>query len=143
MANRLLDRQTRLLEYLASAATIFGDQASSPREIAMPGIDPGVLRLQARFACNKRLEKLMTVFPRTFELLGANQRLILREFVAVKPATNKSTLANAREFYQFLLARSECKALEPTCLPDVAACELAMAEAGNAADDQGSSGSSE
>ena len=49
-----------------------------------------MLRLQARFICNKRLEKIIAVFPRTFEILGADQRLILREFVEVSQPTNKS-----------------------------------------------------
>src|SRR5215470_6705859 len=92
MANRLLDRQTSLLEYLSSAAAIFGDQADAPVDPALQGIDRGVLRLLARFACNKRIERIIAVFPLTFEILGAEQRLILREFVEVSRPTNKHTL---------------------------------------------------
>ena len=134
MANRLLDRQASLLEYLASAATIFGDQVSPPLNMSLQGIDPGVLRLQARFTCNKRLEKIIAVFPRTLEILGAEQNLTLRDFVAVNPPTNKSTLANAREFHKFLSARWLCEAPNPTYLADVAACELAMDGALNVVD---------
>jgi hypothetical protein len=132
MANRLLDRQTSLLEYLSSAEAIFGDQADAPPiDPALQGIDRGALRLLARFACNKRIERIIAVFPRTFEILGAEQRLILREFVEISRHTNKSTLANAREFHEFLSVRWQCEPPKPAYLPDVAACELAMAEVRN------------
>jgi len=126
MSNRLFDRQTSLLEYLSSTAAIFGDQANAPVDPALQGIDPVVLRLQARFACNKRIKKIVAVYARTFELLGTDQGLILREFVETSPATSGSTLANAREFHEFLSVRWECEPPQPAYLPDVTACELAM-----------------
>src|SRR5262249_4923058 len=131
MSNRLLDRQISLLEYLSSTAAIFGDQDDAPLDSALQGIDQGVLRLQARFACNKRLERIIAVFPRTFEIFGADQSLILREFVEVSQPASKSTLANAREFHEFLSVRWQCEPPKPAYLPDVAACELAMAEVRN------------
>jgi hypothetical protein len=131
MATRLLDRQTSLLEYLRSAEAIFGDQADAPIDPALQGIDRGALRLLARFACNKRIERIIAVFPRTFEILGAAQRLILREFIEISRPTNKSTVANAREFHEFLSVRWQCEPPKPAYLPDVAACELAMAEVRN------------
>ena len=135
MANRLLDRQTSLLEYLSSAAAIFGDQADAPVDPALQGLDRGALRLVARFACNKRIERIIAVLPRTFEILGAEQRLTLREFVEASRPTTKSILANAREFHEFLSVRWRCEPPEPAYLPDVAACELAMAEVGNVVED--------
>jgi hypothetical protein len=102
MASRLLDRQVRLLDYLSSAAALFGDQADAPVDPALQGIDRGLLRLEARFACNRRLEKIVAAFPRTFEISGAEQSLILHEFVEVSRPTAASTLANARQFYEFL-----------------------------------------
>jgi len=131
MADRLLDRQARLLEYLSSAATVFGDRADASGDPVPEGLDRTPLRLQARFACNKRLEKIVAVFPRTLRAFGAGQRRILREFVAVSPPANKGTLANAREFHEFLSVCWQDEAPEPAYLPDVAACELAMAEAGD------------
>jgi hypothetical protein len=128
MASRLLDRQVRLLEYLSSAATLFGDQADAPVDPALQGIDRGLLRLEARFACNRRLERIVTAFPRTFEILGADQRLILREFAEVSRPTAASTLANARQFYEFLSARWRREPPKLAYLPDVAACEFAMIE---------------
>jgi hypothetical protein len=135
MVNRLLDRQVSLVEYLASAAALFGDEVDVPADPALQGIDRGVLRLQARFACNKRIEKIIAVFPRTLEILGADQRLILREFVEASRPTNKGTLANAREFHEFLSARWRCEPPKPAYLPDVAACERAMAEVRNVVED--------
>jgi hypothetical protein len=135
MANRLLDQQTSLLEYLSSAAAIFGDQADAPVDPALQGIDRGVLRLVARFACNKRIERIIAVFPRTFEIIGAVQRLILRQFVEVSRPATKSTLANAREFHEFLSVYWQCEPPQPAYLPDVAACELAMAEVRDVVED--------
>src|SRR5829696_2759845 len=135
MSNRLFDRQASLLEYLSSTAAIFGDQARGPLDPALQGIDPAVLRLQARFACNKRIEKIIAVFPRTLEMLGTDQRLILREFVEASRPTTKSPLANAREFHEFLSARWRGEpSTKPAYLPDVAECELAMAKARNVED---------
>jgi hypothetical protein len=136
MASVLLDRQRRLLEYLSSHEAIFGNHANVPIDPALQGIHQGVLRLQARFACNKRLEKIITAFPRTFEILGAERSSTLREFVAASPPTSKRSLANAREFHAFLSGRWRCSPSEPAYLPDVTACELAMAEVRNVVEDR-------
>jgi len=135
MASRLLLRQISLLRYLSSAAAMFGDQSKAPVDRALRGIDPAALRLQARFACNKRLERIAAVFPRTLEILANDRTLILREFVEAIPPTSKSTLANAREFHAFLMLRWEYEAPRPLYLPDVASCELAMTEVRNVVKD--------
>jgi len=124
MANRLLDRQASLLDCLSSAATILGGEADAPA-----GIDREVLRLQARFICNKRMEKIVTIFPRTLRILGARQKSVLRDFVEASRPTQRGSLANAREFHEFLTTRWRSAAPEPAYLPDVAACELARAQA--------------
>jgi hypothetical protein len=136
MTKRLLDRQASLLHYLSSGVAMFGAQADAPADRALRGFDPRALRLQARYICNKRLEKIVTVFPRTLRILGADQRSILREFVEASRSTEKSTLANAREFHEFLRRRWRRSRPKPAYLPDVAACELAMAEARDVAEDQ-------
>jgi hypothetical protein len=136
MTKRLLDRQAKLLDYLSSGAAMFGAQADAPADPALRAFDPALLRLQARYICNKRLEKIITVFPRTLQILGAGQRSILREFVEASRSTKKSTLANAREFHEFLAHRWQRARPEPAYLPDVAACELAMVEAGDVAEDR-------
>jgi hypothetical protein len=135
MPNRLLDRQVRLLEYLRSTAAIFGDQADMPADPALQGIDRRLLRLEARSSCNRRIEKVLAVFPRTFDIFGSDRKPILREFVEVSQPTTMNSLANARQFSEFLLARWQLKPPTPAYLPDVAACELAMAEVCNKADE--------
>jgi hypothetical protein len=126
MVNRLLDRQASLLDYLTSTAAIFGHRAASTDK-ALHGIDIGLLRLEARFSHEKRMEKITAVFPRTFELLGSNEAGIIREFVEICPPLDISRLENARQFHDFLLGRSRRKALEPPYLLDVATCEFACA----------------
>jgi hypothetical protein len=88
MAERLLDRQISLLDYLTSGAAIFGDK----RRAALVGL----LRLEARFSYEKRMEKIVAVFPNTFELLGADQAAIVREFVRTCPPMDIGHLINAR-----------------------------------------------
>jgi hypothetical protein len=136
MASRLLDRQVRLVDYLSSTATLFGEEADAPVDPALQGIDRGLLRLEARFACNRRLERIVTAFPRTFEILGADQRGILGEFVELSRPTTASTLTNARQFYEFLSARWRREPPKPAYLADVAACELAMVEVRNTVEDR-------
>ena len=110
MAKRLLDRQVSLLEYLTSRGAIFGDGRGRIRSItALHGIDRGLLRLEARFSHEKRMEKIGAVFPRTFELLGGDQAPIVREFVEACPPIDIGRLENARQFYDFLCARWQRK----------------------------------
>ncbi|SRR5712691_505814 len=136
MVNRLLQRQTSLLEYLSSPAAIFGNEAHVPSGPALQGIDPGLLRLEARFACNLRIKKIIAVFPRTFEIFGDERALILHEFVATSRPTSTNSLVNAREFYDFLLARWRHEPAEPAYLPEVAACELSMADVRHMAEER-------
>src|SRR6266700_8141778 len=70
MPNRLLDRQASLLAYLTSGAAIFGERNGVPLDQALHGMDSALLRLEARFSYEKRLEKIASVFPRTIAMLG-------------------------------------------------------------------------
>lgn len=131
MAKRLLDRQVELLEYLTSSAAIFagGDAGSS----APSGFDPELLRLEARFSHDKRLEKVRAVFDRTFVILGASLGELTREFAEACPPTSPLRRHNARQFHVFLSERWQRVPAEPAYLPDVAAVELARFEASAAA----------
>src|SRR5262249_10336961 len=135
MAKRLLDRQASLLDYLSSTAAMFGPQTNAPADPALRALHSGVLRLQARFICNKRMEKIVALFPRTLDIMGVAQRAVLREFVETSRSTQRSSLANAREFHAFLARRWRRSRPRPAYLPDVAACELAMAEVRHVADE--------
>ena len=128
MAKGLLDRQTRLLEYLTSGEAIFGDNCSTTRAPILQGIDSALLHIEARFSHEKRMEKIAAVFPKTFALLGDDCDAIVREFVHACPPVDIGRLENARQFYDFLLSRWEKRPPTLPYLPDVTACELACAQ---------------
>jgi hypothetical protein len=127
MPARLLQRQISLLEYLTSAGAIFGDAADAPSVPGLQGFDLPPLWLEACFSHEKRMEKIIAAFPRTFELLGDDQATIVRDFVAACPSVDIRRIENARQFYDFVCARWEATPPQPPYLRDVAACELAMA----------------
>jgi hypothetical protein len=124
---RLLDRQARLLDYLTSSSTIFGGDADAPIDQALHGIDPRLLRLEASFSHEKRIEKIIAVFPNTFRLLAPDRATFVREFVKAFPPADSARIENARQFYDFLCARWRNAPPEPPYLNDVAACEFACA----------------
>lgn len=129
MANRLLDRQVSLLQYLTSGAAIFGDESATPLDLALRGIDPKLLRLEARFSHEKRMEKIIAAFPRTFAIFGNASDGIVRTFAKACPPRDISRLANARQFHGFLFKQWQRIPAQPSYLPDVAACEFAIARA--------------
>jgi hypothetical protein len=122
---RLLDRQARLLEYLTSSSAIFGGDGDAPLDQTLHGIDRRLLRLEARFSHDKRMKKIIAVFPKTFRLLGPNRDTIVREFVKACPPTDFARIENARQFYDFLCARWRNAPPEPPYLHDIVACEFA------------------
>jgi len=127
-AKRLLDRQTRLIEYLTSGEAIFGDVGSTSRNPLLHGFDRALLHIEARFSHEKRMEKIAAVFPKTFALFGDDRDAIVREFVRACPAVDISRLENARQLYNFLISRWENRPPTLRYLPDVATCELAIAQ---------------
>ena len=124
----LLDRQTRLLEYLTSGEAIFGDVGSPSRNPLLQGFDRALLHIEARFSHEKRMEKIAAVFPRTFALFGDDRDAIVREFVHACPPVDISRLENARQFYNFLISRWDNRPPTLRYLPDVTTCELAAAQ---------------
>jgi len=129
MANRLLDRQVELLEYLTSGAAIFGDGGDAAHEAAWHGIDRSSLRLEARFSHEKRMEKIAVVFRRTLKILGDDASAVVRAFAAACPPVDISRIENERQFHDFLCDRLRCERLDLPFVRDVAACELAFAKA--------------
>lgn len=129
MTGRLLNRQAKLLEYLTSGGAIFGNRRGTAIDPALRGIDPGLLGLEARFSHEKRMEKIAGVFPVTFALLGADTESVVREFADSCPPHDIRRIDNARQFHNFLIERgTRGSKLQPHLL-DVAACEMACAEA--------------
>jgi hypothetical protein len=135
---RLLDRQVSLLEYLTSGAAIFGRDRDISLDPSLEGLDRGLLHLEARFSYEKRMDKIVGTFPRTFEILGDNRASVLHEFVEACPPVDISRLVNARQFHDFLVARWRCDPPDPPYLRDVAACELACATARVRGEERGS-----
>jgi len=128
MTNRLLERQVSLVEYMTSGAAIFGDSRGLSLAPAIEGIDRRLLQLEAHFSYAKRRDKIMTVFPMTFRLLGRSEAEIVRDFVECCPPASINRLENARQFHRFLSSRWTREPPNPPYAPDVAACELACAE---------------
>jgi len=127
MADRLLQRQARLVEHLTSSASIFGAVRGRSNDPALLGLDLALLHLEARFAHEKRMQKIEWVLTRTLELLGHRREAMIREFVAACPPTGISWLGNARQFHAFLKVRWRHEPPVPAHLPDIAAYEIAYA----------------
>jgi hypothetical protein len=126
MPASLLQRQISLLEYLTSADAIFGEGLAAPPLPHLPGFDLAPLRLEACFSHDKRMEKIIAAFPRTFELLDDKANLV-RDFVAACPSIDIRRIENARQFYGFVCERWQATPPQAPYLRDVASCELAMA----------------
>jgi len=133
----LFDRQVSLLNYLTCSAAIFGDGGDAVPDPALQGIDLGSLHLVARFSHAKRMEKISTTFPKTFEILGSDRSATIVEFAQACPPTGTGRMENARQFYDFLAAGRRDKPFKPAHVQDVAACELACATARARGGDQG------
>ena len=127
MPARLLQRQISLLEYLTSADAIFGEGIDAPPVPHLQGFDLAPLRLEACFSHEKRMEKIIAAFPRTFDLLGDDQATVIRDFVAACPSVDIRRIENARQFYDFVCARWEATPPQLPYLRDVTSCELAIA----------------
>jgi hypothetical protein len=126
MAKPLLERQVSLIEHLTSGAAIFGGAGGSVPDLA--GIDHALLRIEARFSCAKRMEKITAVLPATFELLGSSRDAHVRAFVERYPPTTLSGLENACEFHRYLASCWIREAPDPPYIGDVAAFEIACAK---------------
>jgi hypothetical protein len=126
MSDTQLERQARLLEHLTSAGAIFGEGDLSSDAL---GFHRGLLHLEARYSHQKRMEKIESVLSRTLALLGAEREATVRAFAETNAPDSISRLDNARQFHRFLRARQEEQAAAPPWLTDVAAFEIAWAEA--------------
>jgi hypothetical protein len=126
MPSPLLERQVSLLRYLTSGTAIFAD-VPPPLDPALYGFDPRLLWLEARLSHRKRIEKITTVFQKTFQILQSDGTALIREFVDAYPPTDIQRIENARQFYEFLCAQWLGKLPDPPYLRDVASCELACA----------------
>src|SRR5579862_7401698 len=124
MAGSLLKRQIELLEHLTGSGAIFGEDDLSRSWL---GMGRGLLHLEARFSHEKRMAKIKSILPRTFDHLGKAREAAVRDFAATCPSTGIGRLENARQFHDFLLAHWRRVAPQRPYLPDLAAFEIAYA----------------
>ncbi len=75
------------------------------------------------------MEKIAAVFPRTFDLLGSEREAIIREFVDACPPADIAASRMRGSFTTFSPRAGARQPPRPAYLPDVAACELACAQA--------------
>jgi hypothetical protein len=126
MAKPLLERQVSLIAHLTSGAAIFGGAGGSAPDLE--GIDPALLRVEARFSYAKRMEKITAVLPKTFELLGSSRDAHMRAFVEQCPPATLSRLENACQFHRYLVSCRAHQEPDPPYIGDVAAFEIAWAK---------------
>jgi hypothetical protein len=124
----LLDRQNSLLAYLTSRGAVLGESSGVSCDNMLGPIDPGLLRLEARFSFEKRMAKIAAILPRTFHIVGGIDSATVADFVDACPPCSLASLDNAHQFHDFLVAKWRRESPAPPYLPDVAACELACAE---------------
>lgn len=129
MTRPLLDRQLRLLDYLTSSEAIYRRGPRSALDPALDGIDRSLLDIEARFSHEKRMEKIAGVFPIALRLLEDRMEASVRAFAGTCPPIDISRIVNARQFHDFLREQWRHDPPRYAHLPDVAACELAIAEA--------------
>ena len=80
MADRLLQRQARLIEHLTSSVGIFGAVRGLSNDPELHGLDLALLHLEARFSHEKRMQKIEWVLTQTLELLGHRREAMIRDF---------------------------------------------------------------
>jgi len=120
----LMRLQSALVDEI-SASHHFGQTPALPPELH--GIDPQRLSLLARVTHAKRLGKIAQVLPVTFSVLAPELPALLPQFVDEHPVRDASGLSNALQFYRFLRRRLRREQLRHAFVPDLAACECALA----------------
>ena len=124
---RLLDRQVKLVEYLTSGSAIFGGDGAVPIDNALHGIDAGLLRLEAQFSHQKRMEKIKSVFPLTFRLVERDCDTMVGEFARTFPLRVWRASRTRSSSMIFSAGVGRRCPLRRHISHDVAACELAIA----------------
>ena len=123
----LLERQISLLRYLTSGEAIFGEGTSA--DPMLRGLDPALLRLEARFSFAKRMAKVRGIFANTFRYLGDRLPGLERDFALAYPPDDIGRYRNARQFLSILEHRWRSDPPVPPFVLDVARLELALAKA--------------
>ena len=125
--DELLAMQRELIAYLATPAAFERLNVSRHDLPAVSGFDLNRLELVGRLAQGKRMSKLLRILPRTFRYLNRDVGAIAREFAIRHPPRSAEAFPTACQFYMFLRRTWRTTPPEPSFLPDLAYCELALA----------------
>ncbi|MGA8025509.1 MAG: hypothetical protein WB992_00060 [Bryobacteraceae bacterium] len=90
------------------------------------GISPGMVDLLASLALGKRIEKVTKILRKTCAYLQSDLEELAAPFAARHPPIRPDSFYNACQFYSFLRHRWRVHFPNPSFLPDLAYCELAM-----------------
>ena len=119
MTKRLLDRQVSLLELPDQRRRHLRRRRRRRLDRGLQGIDRGLLDLEARFSHEKRMEKIVAVFPRTFALLGASRETLIervrRGLSAGRHQPDRERAAIPRLSRRALAARAAGAAVSARC----------------------------
>lgn len=124
-AQSLHQRQLSILRHVTNPRRFNGE--SVDRELAPLG--PDRLRLIGDLSLGKRMEKVRSVFPRSFEYLAHDPRVTIGDFVERYPPRSATRIDNATQFSAYLHEIWREAPADPPYLPDVVALELALAAA--------------
>ena len=125
---KLIDFQNEVLAALTDP-DVFARRAAS-HEVRLPhGVDIDKVRVVGRLAFSKRIRKIKAVLPWTFHHLRGNVSLLLEDFGRKYPPHSASRYDNAAQFTTYLGEDAGQLLSTWPFLPDLAACELAIAQA--------------
>jgi hypothetical protein len=119
----LHERQHNVLAYLTNPRKFDGD----PAELGLEGMDLDRLRLMGTMSLGKRIDKIHSALPRTFEYLANDSSLSISEFASQYPPLSATRADNAIQFIDYLHGVWCEEPVDPAFLPDLVALELAMA----------------
>jgi hypothetical protein len=125
--DELLALQRELITYLSTPAAFEQKNILGPDLSLVSGLDPGRLELVGRLAQGKRMSKVMRILPRTFRHLDPDMGGMAREFALRHLPRSAEAFATACQFYMFLRRIWRTTRPDPSFLPDLAYCELALA----------------
>lgn len=124
---RLLDQQAKLIEFLTDPAMFRGPGSDTFIDPTVAALDLTALRFIGERSLYKRMDKVGSVLPRTFNELGTLPDYLVSDFASACPPYSASTLANAEQFVAFAYELWERKPPHPRYLIDLAVFELALA----------------
>ena len=122
-SQNLHQRQLSVLRHLTNPRIFDG----APADHGVEGLDLDRLRLLGTMSLGKRIEKIRSALPRSFEYLAHDPRISIGEFVSQHPPVSATRSHNATQFTDYLHGVWCEEPAEPEFLPDLVALELAMA----------------